>query len=134
MKYLGFIKEYDPIPEALELKTYRNNKIYNSVNKNKILDYLKNGEVALAWMGVFINVESQDFISPQIYYTDGNWIWPSYLIYYLENDKNFYLENDFDEYLQENNFISQKISKDKLTEIENDFIVKLEEGFIPQSL
>ncbi|MCS4304940.1 hypothetical protein [Chryseobacterium sp. BIGb0232] len=134
MKYIGFIKEYDTIPEALELEAYRNAEIYNSVNKNKILDYLKNGEVALAWMGVFINVESQDFIGPQIYYTDGNWIWPSYLIYYLENDKNFCLENNFEEYLQENNFISQKIPKDKLTEIENDFIMKLEDGTTLQSL
>ncbi|MBT2622436.1 hypothetical protein [Chryseobacterium sp. ISL-6] len=77
-------------------------------------------------MGVFIDVENNRFIAPQIYYSDGEWIWPSYLIYYLEKDVSFNLGKDFIDNLQEKGFLMKIISKERLSEIENTFCEKLE--------
>ncbi|MFP3599262.1 hypothetical protein [Chryseobacterium sp. SIMBA_029] len=125
MKYIGFIKEYNNIPESFPLSTYRNQ---NGSNKEieSIINYLKNGNIALSWMGVFIDAENKNFIAPQIYYTDGEWIWPSYLVYYLERDKFFDLGKEFMDNLKEKKYIPKVILKEELSEIENNFSQKLE--------
>ena len=90
MKYIGFIKEYDKISEALSLDIYINSYGDNyDIDRKKLIDYLKNGEVVLSWMGVFTDFENNNYISPHMYYTDGKWIWPSYLIYYLKKKQIF---------------------------------------------
>lgn len=126
MRYIGFIKEYDNIPESFSLNSYRKQ---NDNNKEieSIISYLKNGNIALSWMGVFIDVENKNFIAPQIYYTDGEWIWPAYLIYYLERDKFFNLGKEFIDSLKSKKYISQVVLKEELSEIENAFSQKLEE-------
>lgn len=127
MKYLGFIKEYNNIPESNYLNIYRDiQNNYDSEFKRKIINYLKNGNIALSWMGVFIDIEDNSFIAPQIYYTDGEWIWPSYLIYYLEKDSEFGLTESFVNYLEEKEFVYKEITKKELSKIENDFSKKLE--------
>lgn len=125
MRYIGFIKEYDNIPESFSLNSYRKQKDDDEIEN--IVNYLKSGNIALSWMGVFIDIENKNFIAPQIYYTDGEWIWPAYLIYYLERDKSFNLEKEFIDSLKRKRYIPQVVSKEELSEIENTFSRKLEE-------
>lgn len=117
MRYIGFIKEYDNIPESFSLNSYRKQKDDDEIEN--IVNYLKSGNIALSWMGVFIDIENKNFIAPQIYYTDGEWIWPAYLIYYLERE--------FIDSLKRKKYMPQVISKEELSEIENTFSRKLEE-------
>ncbi|UCA61229.1 hypothetical protein KB553_06780 [Chryseobacterium rhizoplanae] len=125
MRYIGFIKEYNNIPESFSLNSYRNQNGDNNEIEN-IINYLKNGNIALSWMGVFIDVENKNFIAPQIYYTDGEWIWPSYLVYYLEREKSFDLGKEFIDSLKRKKYIPKIILKEELSEIENTFSQKLE--------
>ncbi|GEN69683.1 hypothetical protein [Chryseobacterium rhizosphaerae] len=126
MKYIGFIKEYNKIPESFSLNEYKSKQNYANEEKEKILHYLKKGDVILTWMGVFLDLDNNNFIGPQIYYTDGEWIWPLYLIYYLEKEIFFDLEEEFTNYLKERKYKLNILSEEKLREIEYDFSDKLE--------
>ncbi|MDC8098673.1 hypothetical protein [Chryseobacterium rhizosphaerae] len=126
MKYIGFIKEYNKVTESFSLSEYKSKQNYTNEEKANIVHYLKKGDIILTWMGVFLDLDNNNFIGPQIYYTDGEWVWPSYLIYYLEKEIFFDLKEEFTNYLKEKKYKLNIISKEKLREMEYDFSDKLE--------
>ncbi|CAM1353278.1 hypothetical protein [Tenacibaculum halocynthiae] len=79
-------------------------------------------------MGYFINFENDELIFPDSYYTDGVFICPSYLPYYLKKYPNFKLEEGFISHLISVNYQNKKvIGKRDVLIIENKLSKLLEE-------
>jgi len=103
MKVIGLISEYCNVTKfSLPYNNYKKRVV--SESKQLILEYLKNEGIPFATtMHIIKSLEINDnkILGGIIYYTDGNWIWPNYLCYYLEN---FDIEIPvcFIEYLKEN--------------------------------
>ena len=104
MKLTGFIKEYNDIEGAITLESALHTELGNIVDRNKVLNYLKGGHFLLGWMGYFFDVETKEPIDPDSYYTDGVWVWPSYLPYYIKKYPNFAINHEFLEYMATKGF------------------------------
>ena len=67
MKYVGFIKEYNIIDSAKPLQDVIK---YHDVKPDylDIINYLKDGILAFAWMGYFVDIETKALIAPDSYF------------------------------------------------------------------
>ncbi len=110
MILVGFIKEYDPIAEAVALDELINNPLDIGNDIEKIITYLSGGELICGLMGYFIDFKTNEPIAPMGYYTDGIWVWPSYITYYLRKYPYMSIDLDFISHVKSNNF---KMSIDK---------------------
>ena len=99
----GFISEHNNIKEAIDYSTFKNNESTND-HILDIIKYLNSGVYILGWMGVFMDLENQDIISPDSYYTDGEYIWPAYFSYYLKKHPNAQIDKNFLIHASKNNF------------------------------
>lgn len=116
MKLAGFIKEHNCIKEAVGLNELITNPSESYPNIEKVIKYLNSGALILAWMGYFIDEKKKILIAPDSYYTDGVWVWPAYLPYYLgvypflKLDPNFlsHIENQKFELKVDEKFENQK--------------------------
>ena len=61
----------------------------------KVCQYLHSAKMVIGWMGYFQGFETKEFIAPDSYLTDGVWVWPSYLSYYLNKGFHNLLNVDF---------------------------------------
>ena len=104
MKLTGFIKEYNSIKEAVSLNDLFTNTFESNDNVEGIIKYLNSGVLLMGWMGYFIDVKTKKLIAPDSYYTDGIWVWPSYLPYYLEMYPSMEIDPDFMAHLKNRNF------------------------------
>lgn len=116
MKYVGFIKEQNNIPEA----SCFNEVIGASINTDidKVIKYLEKGMYCCGCLGVFNDLNNNDFICNHYYLTDGLYIWPSYFIYYLKKYPNYIIDNHFLNYLKTKKFVFKKINFFKRKSIE----------------
>lgn len=80
-------------------------------------------------MGWFKNIENEEeLVTTMGYFTDGEWVWPSYFSYYLKKYPNFPIDQDFINYLSDKNF-EFKVSNELpnlLEQHELDFLQKLD--------
>ncbi|MBE8724365.1 hypothetical protein [Flavobacterium hungaricum] len=85
MKIIGLLKEYNQ-ENAESYFDYRKNCSYE--NKDQILNYLQNGISFAVTMQVVQSLipEKKEIIGGVSYFTDGYWIWPSYMVYYFEQE------------------------------------------------
>lgn len=104
MKLIGFIKEHNNIIEAQKYSSINITSIISQVDINLIIDYLNNGELVFGWMGYFMDIDNGDLISPDSYYTDGIYIWPAYLPYYLKKGLNYLINQEFLYHVSNNNY------------------------------
>ncbi|MNK36151.1 hypothetical protein D3C87_546940 [compost metagenome] len=123
MKYVGFIKEYNIIDSAKPLQDVIK---YHDVKPDylDIINYLKDGILAFAWMGYFVDIETKALIAPDSYFTDGLWVWPAYLPYYLSKYPGMHLDHDFVEYLRLKNY-EITVCEFEIARIENEISIKL---------
>jgi hypothetical protein len=123
MKYVGFIKEYNIIDSAKPLhdviKYHDDRPDYLD-----IINYLKDGILAFAWMGYFVDIETKALIATDSYFTDGLWVWPAYLPYYLSKYPDMHLDHDFVEYLRLKNY-EITVCEFEMARIENEISIKL---------
>ncbi|SMD08375.1 hypothetical protein [Pedobacter africanus] len=97
MKYVGFIKENTNIKEAISFEDMIKSKAdYDHETLKKIKSYLSNGLLVFSWMGYTQDPIKKVFIAPDGYSTDGEWIWPDYYYYYIDNysievDREFFM-------------------------------------------
>jgi hypothetical protein len=125
MRYIGFLKEYGNIKESQTFSEAVEKGIVNdSLVIEKIVNYLDKGTVFFGWMHYFEDLQTKKPVAPHMYYTDGEWIWPSYFSYYLKKYPNYFISTEFIEYLTQIDFkIPNKvIDKNK---IEKEFVTKL---------
>ena len=104
MILLGFIKEYNPIAEAVALDELINNPLEIDNDIEKIITYLSGGELVLSLMTYFRDFKTNQLIAPMGYYTDGIWVWPSYITYYLRKYPYMSIDLDFISHVKSNNF------------------------------
>ena len=123
LKYIGFIQEYNNIPEALpyvDVFDNNHNKISNTITK--IVNYLDKGYLACSCPGVIMDLNNENLLYPDAYFTDGVYIWPSYFLYYLVHYPNFKIDKEFIDYLLKKEFKYTTIGffkKRKLRKMEN---------------
>jgi len=70
--------------------------------KEKLIAYLANGTSIFSitlWM-----YDGDNSIGPYMIYTDGVWIWPSHLAYYIEQGDYRYLKTEFLNFIEHNDF------------------------------
>lgn len=74
-------------------------------DKEKIVGYLKNGYALLFIPGVVMDLFRKDdyIIGAAHVLTDGTWVWPEVIAYYVEN-YNLQLPNEFIAHLELNNW------------------------------
>ena len=104
MKLIGFIKEHNSIKEAVSLDDLFTSTSESNDNVEGIIKYLNSGVLLMGWMGYFIDVKTKKLIAPDSYFTDGRWVWPSYLPYYLEMYPSMKIDPDFLAHLKNRNF------------------------------
>lgn len=114
MKIIGLIREYSNENNfSIAYKDYKKNILNDS--KPMILEYLKHRGIAFATtMQIIKSLElnNDTTIGGLVYYTDGVWIWPNYLSYYLE----FFdieISEDFIENINSNNRLPSEIDLDE---------------------
>lgn len=122
MKKLGFIKEYDNFDFAKSIEQVLNEGIDIDIETQiKVIEYLKNGHIVIAWMEYFVNLEDNMPIAPLMYLTDGEWIWPSYFTYILEKYNHKRVNAHFLSHIVNRNYKIKDIEKNELLKIETDF-------------
>ena len=134
MILVGFIKEHNPIPEAVALDELINNPLEIDKDIKKIITYLSGGELVLGLMGYFVDFKTNQKIDPMGYYTDGIWVWPSYIVYYLKKYPYMSIDLDFISHVKSNNFkmrIDKKFKYQKNKE--HIFEEELEKRLSPES-
>jgi len=127
MKLIGFIKEHNNLEEAHEFKDILKKESTNLTNLDSIITYLNDGVLLLGWMGYFMDLEDNDLISPDSYYTDGFYIWPAYFPYYLAKYSKYSIDEDFIFHLSNNKYRmdKQKLQNDQMIKLENKLSKKL---------
>lgn len=127
MKLLGFIKEHNCIQDAVSLNELISSASESHSNIEKVIKYLNSGALLLAWMGYFIDEKTKKPISPDSYFTDGIWVWPSYFPYYLGVYPNMKINPDFLNHLENKKFefrLDDKFESQK-NQLENELSQKL---------
>jgi len=95
MNVIGILKDFDPnikCAKALEELTYApvGERTYNE----QFISYLKQG-VRLSKLLTSDDDADGTPIGQRMYLTDGEWIWPSYYVYYLEKYPNIVVPTIF---------------------------------------
>ena len=88
LKQYGFFAELDHgDDEGGSLSTLRGTAAYDDEQRQRIVSYLKNGQLYIGCPGAVVDVlsdENNTIGSPNIL-TDGEWAWPEDLAYYVAN-------------------------------------------------
>ncbi|WP_151087957.1 hypothetical protein [Hymenobacter baengnokdamensis] len=100
MKLIGFIKQHDAILDAVDFLDFKkasehNPKFIASSKLHLSRIYFRNCPIVFGWMNYFKDLDTGEIIEPQSYYSDGEWIWPSYFMYYLNKFNSWGLYQDF---------------------------------------
>lgn len=86
---VGFYHELEPEAARAALQTLQRSA--PSPNHSKVLEFLRGGKHVGSTMMLATDLlsENGDVIDSIKLFSDGVWIWPSYLIYYMEK---YYIE------------------------------------------
>jgi len=119
MKLIGFLKKHDDYSFSKVINNYVSEEIETS-NREDIINHLKKGKLCLAWMEwLFDDDDDETSIGANGYYTDGVWVWPNYLIYYLEKHPNFKLDQEFIDYVVKNIDEEINLGEEDINKIES---------------
>jgi hypothetical protein len=119
MEFVGLLKDHEP---GL-IKIGQNLSDIADLEKGQIEDieninsYLRQGTVVIPFLHSVFDAEG-NFIGPLIIYTDGKWIWPSYLSYYLLRGYRSLLSDLFIADMRIQNYIPPLLEKERLEEVE----------------
>ncbi|RFM27927.1 hypothetical protein [Deminuibacter soli] len=112
MKVLGIIKEHET---SLVKKGISLNDLTilpaSSAEIIKLCEYLSSGKVVAAFLHYIFDGENA--IAPLAYYTDGEFIWPSYLSYYVNKGYFSLLSEEFILNVKEHNYMVKDVSKNE---------------------
>jgi hypothetical protein len=96
MKLVGFRKEYDKrLWEKSRQHRYETIQLSSKKDQTAILDYLNKAE--LVFTKTLSIYDGNIFIGPYVIHSDGEWVWPKYLGYFVEKEK--VLDEEFYQYL-----------------------------------
>jgi len=120
IKFVGIIKEH----ENFRMRIGRYIKdLTASTEKEDYLDnvvfYLEHGVRVFAFLEEVF--DGNIFIAPLVFYTDGKWIWPSYLPYYLKRGYWSLLSEEFINDVFKTKFIVPEVGREKIKEARQFF-------------
>lgn len=104
VKFVGFLDEYDEGKGFPSIKDAFEKGLDNSYFASKVLKHLEYGKIVFACMHYIQDWETDKLLVPHGYFTDGQWVWPSYFPYYLQNHKDYKIDAEFLEYLKQRDF------------------------------
>ncbi|GHN01654.1 hypothetical protein WSM22_31430 [Cytophagales bacterium WSM2-2] len=84
----------------------------------RIQAYLLQGKTIISFMHICVD-EQENLIGPSQIYTDGNWVWPNYLIYFLNKYQNLKIDADFIAHMVKNDFT---IDEFDMTNIQKEYV------------
>lgn len=115
MKTVGFIKEHDKVKGAIPFAEFLTNRRFPERVISSLSAYLKKGTLIAGWMSHLRALDDIEEVIPSGsgYFSDGYYIWPGYLVYYLGKYQTARLDAGFLEYVldnehQEMNILSSK--------------------------
>lgn len=83
MNVIGFLTIHDPhIPCSNDINSLCSGQFENDELPG-IIAYLNNGVAVIKYISSIYD-DSGELIGPNVIYTDGLWVWPSYYSYYLK--------------------------------------------------
>ena len=95
LKWVGCIVEEDRHRHAVSYAAFMAQLIDAPAEAvAQAVAFLARGTVVLALMGFFSDLKTGEEVAPLVYYTDGQWVRPSYLAYYLDQRQQL-LPGDF---------------------------------------
>ncbi len=116
MKLVGILKEYEPglIKVGKSLTEFHKGPKASVNNLDKIIYYLDSNQSIISFLhNIFVNGKP---IGSLIIYTDGKWIWPSYLKYFLKEGYFSLLPDDFIGHIKKNEFKAPLIGENEIKE------------------
>jgi hypothetical protein len=119
MKFIGFWKEYTKKETDPSIQDFlAGNKFPTELEMNQIIDYLKAGKFILSDRLVTRSTVTNERFDPHTIYTDGEWIWTSALIYYI-NKMNIEPPKDFLRHINSKTVLPKNLdfSKEILSEL-----------------
>lgn len=123
MKFVGILRDHERglFKIGHSLSEYQMHEDAPVQNLQKILNYLENGAVVVAFLHfVFDNMNNP--IAPFIIYTDGTWVWPSYLGYYYSKHYTDLIPEAFLVDMKYNSFNPPKVDDEKLLEAQKLYV------------
>ncbi|MDR6194953.1 hypothetical protein [Siphonobacter sp. SORGH_AS_0500] len=128
MKFIGFITEHDLIEEAKTFQEYLTQGQKEESLMRQLINHLENGAIVLSWLGYSFDVVDNALIAPNAYYTDGTFVWPGYLSYYLSKYPTFNLDKEIINQVLTYERTLQAINSSRLAGIEMKLAKKLTDG------
>jgi hypothetical protein len=119
MEFVGILKEHEGglIKNGRSLSTYPISDVKDFEDIDNIINYLENGTILVAFLH-WVNDAHNNPIAPMTIYTDGKWLWPSYLVYYLRQHYYSLLPNEFIDDIKNNKFIAPVLTRFEIGEVE----------------
>lgn len=122
MNFVGIIKDHENFrvkigsyikdlaaPAEKEKEDYLDNVVF----------YLEHGVRVFAFLEEVFDGDT--FIAPLVFYTDGKWIWPSYLPFYLNRGYWSLLPEEFMNDIFKAKFIVPEVEREKIKEVRQFF-------------
>ncbi|ALW85257.1 hypothetical protein AUC43_09200 [Hymenobacter sedentarius] len=85
MKYVGFLQQHDPCLVAEDLLALPGGSPSPGAEEELavVTCHQQRAVLVFGWMHYVSDAQTGEIIAPHVYYTDGEWVWPSYLLHYL---------------------------------------------------
>ena len=124
MKLIGFIKEHHSNIGKLYDHYLENESHLKSDQRLKLINYFDQGITFFGWMHYLYHIGTDNVFLPDSFMTDGEFIWPAYLSYYLRNDAKFNLSADIYDGIISNSYSFDKSNFDETATV-NWFLEKV---------
>lgn len=85
MKYVGFLQQHDPCSIAEDLLALPSGLPSPEAREELavVVSHQQRAAFVFGWMHYVSDAQTGELIAPHGYYTDGEWVWPAYLLHYL---------------------------------------------------
>lgn len=105
MKTIGFIQRYDNLEISLPFEDYFNYPKLGTILRWRIRKYLNKGYEINGFLTALEDENrNMKFMCNHTFFTDGEFIWPAYLVYFLKYYPKFGLDPLFIQHIMANNF------------------------------
>lgn len=116
MKLIGFRKEFnDDVLVAAQESQMNDDASLISIKPEMagtIVEYLDKSRMIIGL--TLVLYDEGEFIGPKSIHSDGEWIWPSYFSYFVNN--HLKIDQDFLGHLQKRRFATHALSEQELSE------------------
>jgi len=123
IKFVGILNDHEQglVKIGRPLTDYRIDEGIQHDDFERVLSYLNTGRVVIAFLH-YVSDKQNNPIVPLIFYTDGAWIWPSYLAYYYSNKYYSMIPHEFIADMKNNNFIVPRVTEEQFADVQKVYV------------